>query len=472
MNNMLFITCFKSWNNSLARASKTSLLQSVRRGLFLKDVFLAKSILILALFLSVPLIAKDEDQETLRVRLATDVQLLPLVISPITQEGKNFSEDYIRSLEKILRFDFDHNGFSYVSKATQNAYFIINPRIENGLLSAKVTLVNSNIVKSIEAIALTGDLSKDRKIVHRLSDIIHKAIFGSDGIASTQVLFTVKTQNPSTKKWTSEVYESDYDGGNLRRVTNGGHYCVTPSYIPPKAGYKAGSFVFVSYQIGQPKIYLGRLGSNKIERFSLLKGNQLMPTISRQKDKIAFISDVTGNPDLFIQDFDPEKGAVGKPRQIFATYRATQGTPSFSPDGKKIAFVSNKDGSARVYVIDVPAPGTALKDIKAKLISKINLDNTAPSWSPDGTKIAYCCRTKGVRQIWVYDFQSNQERQLTQGKGNKENPTWAPNSLHLIFNTSDTGSSELYLLNLNQKEATQISGGPGEKHFPSFEIRN
>jgi TolB protein len=194
-----------------------------------------------------------------------------------------------------------------------------------------------------------------------------------------------------------------------------------------------------------------------------------MPAISRQRDKLAFISDITGNPDLFIQPFNPETGSVGKPYQIFSTRQATQGTPTFSPDGSQIAFVSNKDGSPRIYMMEVPAPGTSLKDVKAILITKRNRESTAPCWSPDGTKLAYCAGVQGTRQIWVYDFNTREERQLTQGAGNKENPTWAPDSLHLAFNSSDKGACDLYLINLNQSDATRLTFGDGEKRFPCWE---
>ena len=117
----------------------------------------------------------------------------------------------------------------------------------------------------------------------------------------------------------------------------------------------------------------------------------------------------------------------------------------------------------------IPSPGSRLKDLSPKLITKQSRESTAPAWSPDGTKLAYCASINGVRQIWVYDFAKGEEKQLTQGPGNKENPSWGPNSLHLIYNSTSSNDSELYLINLNQTQPQKISVGPGEKHYPNWE---
>jgi TolB protein len=105
------------------------------------------------------------------------------------------------------------------------------------------------------------------------------------------------------------------------------------------------------------------------------------------------------------------------------------------------------------------------------LISKQNGENSCPAWSADGKKLAYSAKTKGVRQIWIYDFDSKEERQLTDGPGNKENPSWALDSKHLVFNSTDGPASELYLVNLNQPEVIKISQGPGKKHYPTWGTR-
>jgi TolB protein len=168
---------------------------------------------------------------------------------------------------------------------------------------------------------------------------------------------------------------------------------------------------------------------------------------------------------LFMQEFNPENGESGKPVQLFSYPRSTQASPTFSPDGSKIAFVSDKDGSPRIYLL--PAVHFE-KRATPTLLTKKNIENSCPSWSPDGKKIAFSAKTKGTRQIWIYDFDAGEEWQLTDGTGNKENPSWAPDSQHLVFNSTDGHVSELYLVNLNQPDVIKISSGPGVKHYPSW----
>lgn len=436
-----------------------------------------------------------EEPESLVVKLATESSLEPLYLLPMTTEQSTFPEPTIRQLEKILAFDLDHNGITFVAKRTpdndqygqsgafnqmgsaagwreRNIYYVVKPQIQGQKLALMILDVQNQSLKSADSFPLTGDISQDRRQIHRAADVIHKALTGKEGIASTKIIYTIKTQNGSdSTKAISEVWEADYDGGNPRQLTNEKTTCVSPAYIPPKAGFATGGYLYVSYILGQPKIYTSSLKGGKSNRLTSLRGNQFMPAISQQRDKVAFISDVTGNPDLFLQNFSPETGVNGKPQQIFSARQSTQGSPTFNPDGTKIAFVSDKDGSAKIYVIQIPEPGASLKDIKATLISKANRENSAPSWSPDGSKIAYCSKTSGDRQIWVYDCNTKQEKQITEGPGHKENPSWGPNSLHLVFNSSTLKESELYIVNLNQKEATKITSGPGEKRFPNWEPR-
>lgn len=407
------------------------------------------------------------------VKLATENPLLPIALPDFKEKNSRLAPLYLKQLQSVFSFDLARNGSTQVveapsKKSFSNALYVIEVTVSEKKLMALLHNTETSVLTKFDAINLSGDLSQDRQLIHQLADAMHKKLFGVNGIASTRILYTVKTKSDDAQP-IAEVWEVDYDGANARQITHENALCVTPVYVPAKPGFLPGHFFFISYKLGQPKIFVASLRDGNGQRLSPLKGNQLMPAIAAQRDKVAFISDVSGNPDLFLTEFSPETGISQKPRQIFATKQSTQGTPSFSPDGKRLAFVSNKDGKPRVYVMEIPAPGVKLNEIKATLITKQNRESSAPSWSPDGKKIAYTAMTDSVRQIWVYDFETNQDRQLTTGGGHKENPTWAPNSLHLAFNAVTGKTQELFILNLNQTDTVKITSGPGKKRFPNWQ---
>jgi len=61
---------------------------------------------------------------------------------------------------------------------------------------------------------------------------------------------------------------------------------------------------------------------------------------------------------------------------------AIDNKPSWSPDGTKIAFASDRDGNSEIYVMN--ADGTN----QTRLTNNPALDG-GPVWSPDSTKIAF-----------------------------------------------------------------------------------
>lgn len=417
------------------------------------------------LLLFAPLFAEEE----IIVHLSNEEHLVAVYLMPIEEANSGFDGAYVRQLENVLAFDLKNNGKTALVSQKDASEYVVIPSITNQKLTTTLTSTKSGAKQGVAGLALSGALAKDRRTLHSVADSLHEVLFGKRGVCDTRVLYTVRTRNGSSSDdWVTEVWESDYDGANRRQVTHHNGLCVTPTYVP-SAGGRAHHLLYVCYEVGQPKIYATSVDNGESVRLSYLRGNQLMPVISPKKDQIAFISDITGNPDLFIQDFSLEEGLIGKPRQIFSAPQATQGTPTFSPNGERIAFVSNKDGTPRIYALKIPAPGVSLKEIHPMLISKENRNNTSPAWSPDGNKIAYSATTQGVRQVWVYDFTTGKEIQITDGYGHKENPTWAPDSLHLMFNSSTPTTSDLFLINLHQKSAVKITSGPGEKRFPAWE---
>lgn len=438
-----------------------------------------------------PLLAFTEiDNEEIVIRLNVAEPLVPMYLGSFHQSLGQFTKEYIASLYKVLSFDIENCGriqivgthkqkealltnpnfkeaFADSSWKADKISYVIQTTIEKDSCSVMIYSVDFANIKHLKNISLTGNLSSDRKQMHKIADAIHSALFNKEGIASTQLLYTLQTLSQD-KQYHSEIWQCDYDGGNVKQLTKGGHYCITPVFYPLKKG-KEPQFLYVSYEKGPSKIFISSMENAHPEPFISLRGNQLLPTISRDRSKIAFICDASGRADLFVQPIHPERGLLGKPVQAYTFPSAVQASPTFSPDGKKIAFVSDKEGTPRIYVINTPHYSLGRDLPEALCITKKNKENTSPNWSPDGKKLAYSAKTDGIRQIWIYDFETNEERQLTTGKSHKENPCWAPNSLHIVFNTADPNSSELYLVNLNEAKTIKITDGPGKKHYPAWQ---
>lgn len=433
------------------------------------------------------------EEEEIRVHLSTESPLSPLYFGRIHSPDKSLDDKYLIHLELVLENDLSHNAKTRImprdpvketllenrdrseafipSKWKQWAIaHVMQGEIKDKKLEIRVFSTSNLSLKTFPEIPLTGTLSIDRKLIHKLSDALLRALFDEEGICSTKILYSFQPNSTEGGEgnWKAEIWECDWDGSNAHQVTKDNSYNVTPVATSCGVSPTGDKFFYVSYKLGQPKIFLGSFKDGSSKKVIDLRGNQLLPALSPKKDKIAYVCDASGRADLFIQMISDTSHELGKPHQLFSFPRSSQGSPTFSPDGKKIAFVSDKDGSPRIYVI--PASFSERRP-NPTLITKQNKESSCPSWSPDGKKLAYSSKTNGIRQIWIYDFEADEERQLTTGPGNKENPSWAPNSTHLVFNSTDNQSSDLYVVNIYQPEAIKITKGPGKKHYPSWTAR-
>lgn len=433
--------------------------------------------------------------QTLDVSLNTKPSLCSSYISRIYTDPSEWNWRYFEELRSILEFDLNTGGYTKIA-ATQELLedlcqkfdthqsfpleqwkkeqisSAIYLSVEQKRLSIVVFNIEKESFKRYPDIFLSGEISTDRRQIHKLADTLHQDLFGAAGISSLKIMYTQRYKNTDTTEgldYLSEIHLCDADGANSRQVTSKKGYCMSPGFL--KLSTQDLAFYYVFNDAGQSKIYRGSLTNPDGDMLVSLRGNQALPALSKSGHMMAFITDVAGRPDLFIQHFDSKYRQAGKARQLYSSPRGTQASPTFNPNGKEVAFVSDKDGSPRIYVINIPSPKDTHRP-RPRLLTLKYKDNTCPSWSPDGKKLAYSAKIDGVRQICLYDFAKEEEIQLTFTPEMKENPSWAPNSLHLIYNTESEESCELYLIHLTDPNPVQISKGFGQKRFPCFEIRH
>ena len=147
---------------------------------------------------------------------------------------------------------------------------------------------------------------------------------------------------------------------------------------------------------------------------------------SPQGDLIAYISDETGEEQLWLRDpagaFAPRQLTRGLERRIY--------NPVWSPDGSKIAI---GDSEARILVVDVRSgrvreafddPGYHANDY---------------DWSPDSRYLAFSiaepisARTSPFRSIFIWDSNNGEARRVTSARYSDYAPRWSPDGEHLYF---------------------------------------
>jgi Periplasmic component of the Tol biopolymer transport system len=329
---------------------------------------------------------------------------------------------------KVLQNDLDLSGLFSITPP-ERATYLIGGSASGGSLEGQVTDTRGSVVLRK---TYSGGL---RAAAHKFADDIVSTLTGQKGIASTKIAFV------SSRTGTKEIYTADYDGANVKQITNDRTISVSPAISPD-----GNKLAYTGYQSGYADIYLIDLLTGARNRIIKFPGTNSGASFAPDGNRIACTLSKDGNPELYIVGI-----SGGGARRLTRT-KGVESSPTWSPDGSQIIYSSDDRGGPQLYRIS--AGGGS-----GELIPTGYSYCTEPSWSPDGQKLAFTVRSGGF-SIAVKDLRSGATRILGAG----EDPVFGANSRHLIYSSG----SSLILLDTQTGRQVPIITGLGKVTEPTW----
>jgi TolB protein len=299
-----------------------------------------------------------------------------------------------------------------------------------------------------------GSAANPRLYAHTISDDLHQQQRALRGVARTRLTFDSDRDGERLggtieNRGVKEIYISDYDGENQRRVTTQRSLNINPAWSPD-----ARSIAYTSYRHGPPAIFVSNIYQGTLEEVTKGPGESWLPAWSPDGTRLCFTSTRDGNAELYVVNRD------GSNLRRLTNHPGIDTTPTWSPLGTQIAFTSDRTGTPQIYIIG--ADGLGLR----KITSEAYADR--PTWSPAPyNEIAYAARTGPGNDIKVLDLATSQVRQLTFGEGTNESPAWAPNGRHLAFTSTRAGKTQVFIIARDGKDLKQITR-TGNNYQPNW----
>ena len=291
-----------------------------------------------------------------------------------------------------------------------------------------------------------GGISDQRRIIRRFcSDIIY-SLTGDQGIFDTEIAFV------STSSGTKEIYICEFDGYNIRKMTDTKSITLTPAWSSD------GQWIaYTSYARGKPDLYIKHL---KEKRGTVVSktGVNITPSWRPNKFDLAATLSFSGDPEIYLLT------GTGKVIKRLTNSKGIDVSPTWSPDGKQMAFVSKRSGTPQIYI----------KNLDSGLANRLTFQgryNTQPNWSPKGDKIAYASMEGGLNNIFVIGIDGQGPIQLTHNEGDNESPSWSPDGSLIVFSSTREGPSRIYVMTGFGTDQRRLLTSKGQQSQPKWSPR-
>jgi TolB protein len=251
------------------------------------------------------------------------------------------------------------------------------------------------------------------------------------GVLGSRIAFSC-TIRPGVR----DIYSVNSQGADLRRETHFNHVTILPAWGPD------GQVAATSYITGDAKIHLGEAP------FVHKEGLNTGIDFHKASGRFVFANADDDAQNLYL-------GNTQNRRILAALTRSKHidTAPAFSPDGRKIAFVSDRSGSPQIYIMNI-------KSRRVHRTSTMGSYNTAPAWSPDGANLVWNRQVGGDRNVVVLkNLHENgtTERVFITGAKSYEHPSFSPDGRSIVVAEVEGRKIRIVTIEMRTKKITVLA---------------
>ena len=125
-------------------------------------------------------------------------------------------------------------------------------------------------------------------------------------------------------------------------------------------------------------------------------------------------------------------------------------SPTWSPDGSKLAFQREYLSSAEIWLMNSDGSNAAQID---------SINGSGPEWSPSGDKFIYYSDRDGNPEIYSMNADGTNEQRLTNNSYTDIWPAWSPDGSKIAFASIRSGITSIYVMNSDGSQQRKLVNG-------------
>lgn len=245
----------------------------------------------------------------------------------------------------------------------------------------------------------------------------------------------------------SNIFRVLATGGRARQVTR------APNGVDFDAAAWSRNGRLIAFS-GAGKLFLVTPGGGAQRSLDRAAAGATRPSWGRLDRQLAFVGGSANSV------FTISSRGVGQRR--LTAGRVAHDHAVFSPNGRQIAFTTQQlNGGWDILVMN--ANGSGKRNLTRSLATELQ-----PSWSHDGTRIAFARRIGTNWALYVMTVANGKLRRLTAPAFNCQQPAWSPNDRQIACARFSATGAGIFILRANGRVVRKLGTGTSTAWAPSW----